>query len=182
MAVQKINMPAAEFERFALLPENADRLLELIDGEIIEVVSNGKSSAIGVYIGGVWAVFARQNKLGFVTGADGGYKIGRERYIPVCAFVSNKKQAKPSSDAYNAIPPDLVAEVLSPSNTPDEIAAKVDNFLRAGTVIWVVNPDAQRVTVHRPDAPPKTYGINETLDGGSVLPGFTLAVRDIFAE
>jgi Uma2 family endonuclease len=49
-------------------------------------------------------------------------------------------------------------------------------------VVWVVNPDAQRVTVHRPDAPPKTHGINDTLDGGNVLPGFTLAVKDIFAE
>jgi hypothetical protein len=38
------------------------------------------------------------------------------------------------------------------------------------------------VTIQRPDAPPKTYGINDTLDGGNVLPGFTLPVKDIFAE
>ena len=182
MAVQKLDMLAAEFERFALLPENADRLFELIGGEVVEVVSNGKSSALGsvmiVYIGG----FVHQHKLGFTTGADGGYKIAGERYIPDCAFVSRQKQAKPTSEAYNSIPPDLAVEVLSPSNTPDEIAIKVDNYLRAGVVIWVVNPDAQRVVVHRPDAPPKTYGIDETLDGSGVLPGFTLAVRDIFSE
>ncbi|MEO8396868.1 MAG: Uma2 family endonuclease, partial [Chloroflexota bacterium] len=167
---------------FVMQPENVERSFELIAGEVVEVVSNGKSSALGslliVYIGG----FALQHKLGFTTGADGGYKIGKERYIPDCAFVSNKKQAKPTSEAYNSIPPDLAVEVLSPSNTPDEIATKVDNYLRAGVVIWVVNPDAQRVTVHRPDAPPKTYGIKETLDGSGVLPGFTLAVKDIFEE
>jgi len=177
-----IHISADEFERFVMQPENVERSFELIAGEVVEVVSNGKSSAIGAYIGGVLAVFARQNKLGFVTGADGGYKIAGERYIPDCAFVSKTKQAKPNSEAYNSIPPDLAVEVLSPSNTSDEIAIKVDNYLRAGVVVWVVNPDAQRVTVHRPDAPPKTYGINETLDGGTVLPGFTLSVRDIFED
>jgi Uma2 family endonuclease len=165
-----------------MLPENAERLFELIGGEVIEVVSNGKSSAIGAYICGVIAVFVRQHKLGFVTGADGGYYIGDERYIPDCGFVSKKRQAKPTEAAYNPIPPDLAVEVLSPSNTPDDMAIKVDNYLRAGVVVWVVNPDAQRVTVHRPDAPPKTYGINDTLDGGAMLPGFALSVKDTFAE
>lgn len=49
-------------------------------------------------------------------------------------------------------------------------------------IVWIVNPDAQRVVVHRPDAAPKTYGIDETLDGGDMLPGFTLPVKDIFVE
>ena len=182
MAVQKTDIPASEFERFVMLPENAERLFELINGEVVEVVSNGKSSALGslmiVFLGG----FVLQNKLGFTTGADGGYKIGSERYIPDCAFISKEKQAKPTSEAYNSNPPDLVVEVLSPSNTPDEIASKVDNYLRAGVVVWVVNPDAQRVTVHRPDAAPKTYGINDMLDGGNVLPGFTLPVRENVAD
>lgn len=182
MAVQKTAIYTEQFERYAAAPENAERLLELIDGEVVEVVSNGKSSALGslmnVYLGG----YVLQNRLGFTTGADGGYKIGNERYIPDCAFVSRAKLAKPTSEAYISVPPDLAVEVLSPSNTPDEIAIKVDNYLRAGVVVWVVNPDLQRVTVHRPDAPPKTYGLSDTLDGGAVLPGFTLAVKDIFAE
>jgi Uma2 family endonuclease len=182
MALQQAHLTGDDFERFVLLPENAERSFELIGGEIVEVVSNGTSSALGsrmnIFLGG----FVLQNHHGFTTGADGGYCIGDERYIPDCAFVSRKRQAKPTSEAYNAIPPDLAVEVLSPSNTPDEMTIKVDNYLRTGVVVWVVNPDAQRVTVHRPDAPPKTYSINDTLDGGAVLPGFTLPVRDIFAE
>ena len=128
------------------------------------------------------AVFVRQNKLGYVSGADGGYQIGSERYIPDCAFISKKRYPKPILEAYISVPPDLAVEVLSPSNTPDEMAIKVDNYLRAGVVVWVVNADLQRVTVHRPDAAPKTFGIDETLEGGSILPGFTLPVRDIFAD
>jgi len=182
MTVQKTDIPASDFEHFVLLPEHADRLFELVGGEVVEVVSNGVSSAIGAYLCGALVVFVRQHKLGYVTGADGGYSIGNERYIPDCAFVSKNRQAKPTSEAYNSTPPDLAVEVLSPSNTPDEMTIKVDNYLRAGVVVWVVNPYMQRVTVHRPDAPPKTFGIDETLDGSGVLPGFTLPVKDIFAE
>ncbi len=182
MAVQRTQVSPDEFERVVMLPENADTLLELIDGEIVEVVSNEKSSALASRLGILVGSFILLNRLGFTTGADGGYQIGSERYIPDFAFVSNKRQSTPSNEAYGSVPPDLAVEVLSPSNTPDEMAIKVDNYLRANTVVWIVNPDAQRVTVHRPDAPPKTYGIAETLDGGSILPGFTLPVRDIFAE
>ncbi len=182
MAMQTTRVDASEFERFATLPENADRLLELIGGEIVEVVSNGVSSALGSRLNILIGGFVLQKRLGFTTGADGGYAIGSERYIPDCAFVSKAKQTVPSSAAYNSIPPDLAVEVLSPSNTPDEMAIKVDNYLRAGVIVWVVNPDPQRVTVHQPDAAPKTYGIDGTLDGGTVLPGFTLPVSDIFAN
>ncbi len=182
MAVQKTGVSADEFERFVMLPENRERSFELIGGEVVEVVSNGKSSALGSRMNVLVGGFVLQHHLGFTTGADGGYQIEGERYIPDFAFVSKAKQSAPTSDAYNSVPPDLAVEVLSPSNTPDEIAIKEDNYLRAGVVAWVVNADAQRVTIYRPDAPPKTFGINDTLDGGDLLPGFTLPVKDIFAE
>lgn len=182
MIGQRIQVSAEAFERIALLPENADRLLELIDGEITEVVSNAISTITAVTIASLISAFVRLHKLGYVTGADGGFQIGKERYIPDCAFISKKKMPKPTNEAYISTPPDLAVEVLSPSNTPEEIALKVDNYLRAGVVVWVVNAETQRVIVHRPDAPPKIYSINDTLDGGNVLPGFTLPVKDIFAE
>ncbi len=184
MALQKthLQLSAEEFEHFVMQPENRERSFELIAGEVVEVVSNGKSSALGARLTVLAGGFIYQNKLGFVTGADGGYWINGERYIPDFAFVSRQKQAKPTTEAYNHIPPDLAVEVLSPSNTPDEIAIKVDNYLRAGVIVWVINPDAERVTVHQPSQSPKTYTNKDTLDGGTVLPGFKLAVSDIFAE
>src|SRR5579871_5956414 len=134
MALQKTetHVSPEEFERFVMLPENRERSFELIAGEIVEVVSNGKSSALGARLTVLVGGFIYQNKLGFVTGADGGYWINGERYIPDFAFVSKAKQARPTEEAYNHISPDLAVEVLSPSNTPDEIAIKVDNYLRAG--------------------------------------------------
>jgi len=181
MAVQKLGVTETEFDQFVLLPENAGRLFELVGGEIVEVVSNGYSSELGGLMVTWLNVFVRPRGLGRVTGADGGYMIGSERYIPDAAFVSKQKQPEPSYAAYNPTPPDLAVEVLSPSNSPAEIRIKVVNYLRVGATVWVVDADQQRVEVYMPGQPPRVLGIGDTLDGGDVLPGFELAVREIFS-
>ncbi len=173
-------MTAAEFERWADLPENRDRLFELINGEIVVVTSNDYSSELAILIGHYLLAFVLPRNLGRVTGADGGYMFGEDRYIPDCAYISYARQAAPSFKGYNPTPPDLAVEVLSPANTSDEITTKVVNYLRAGTVVWVVDPQAQRATVYAPDAAPKLHTLTDTIDGGDVLPGFTLPVQQIF--
>jgi hypothetical protein len=54
----RTRMSAADFDRFVLLPENADRRCEYIEGAVIEVVSQHISSAIGTYVGRRMTVFA----------------------------------------------------------------------------------------------------------------------------
>jgi Uma2 family endonuclease len=172
-----------EFEQFIGQPGNADRDFELIAGEIVEkMVSSRRSSAIGVLIAGLMAVHVRQRRLGYVTGADGGYQVGRERYIPDAAYISKARQPTQPGDAYNPQPPDLAVEVLSPSNDADEVRIKIANYLAAGTVVWAVHPDKQRSEVYRSGKPPEVLGIGDALDGGDVLPGFTLTVKDLFAD
>jgi Uma2 family endonuclease len=172
-----------EFDQFVNRPENAARNFELIAGEIVEKrVSSPRSSAIGAFIAGLLAVFVRQQGLGRVTGADGGYKVNGERYIPDAAYVSKARQPALPDDAYNPLPPDLAVEVLSPTNDDEEMRVKVAHYLAAGTVVWVVNPDKQRVEVYVSGQPPQILSANDTLTGGSVLPGFTVAVSEIFAE
>ena len=181
MAVQFQRMTVAEFERFAALPENADRLLEYIGGEVVEVVSNQRSSAVAHTIGFFIQLYLREKGLGgIVTGADGGYMIAGERYIPDVAWVSPARQQGISDQAYSAIPPDLAVEVLSPSNDPDDMRIKVVNYLRAGTTVWVVNPDKRHVEIYAPGQAPQRIPEDGVLDGGDTLPGFALAVKDIF--
>ncbi|MEO8612265.1 MAG: Uma2 family endonuclease [Chloroflexota bacterium] len=180
MALQIEHLPVEEFDKFALLPENADKLYEYIGGEIVEVVSNNLSSEIAGLILMFVGLFVRQHDLGRVTGADGGYRVSGERYIPDVGFISKIKQPEPSREAYNPNPPDLAVEVLSPGNDERDMRIKIVNYLRAGTTVWLVDPDNQAVEVYSPKAPPKTLGIDHMLEGGDVLPGFTLAVKDIF--
>ncbi|MCA0455095.1 MAG: Uma2 family endonuclease [Chloroflexi bacterium] len=182
MVLQTKPISDAEFDHFVTLPENADRNFEFIAGEIIEVVSNNLSSYLGAKLSGRVSVFAEDNKLGRVTGADGGYVISGEKYIPDAAFISFARQPKPSLAAYNPIAPDLAIEVLSPGNADTEIARKIGNYLAAGTVLWLVDPIQKTIDVYTPKMPRKTLRLGDYLEGSDVLPGFKLALANIFAE
>lgn len=173
-------MTVEEFDQFVMLPENAERLFEYIGGEVVEVVSNQRSSAIAYTLGTFIKMYLMRNKIGFVTGADGGYVIAGERYIPDVAFVSKARQSEPSEQAYSSIAPDLVVEVLSLSNTPHEMRVKVLNYLSVGTTVWVVDPDRELVEVCAPGQPVQKVRMDGVLDGGDLLPGFTVAVEDVF--
>lgn len=176
----KHNLSVEEFDEWVYLPENINRDFEYIGGKIVEVVSNGVSSCIGAYIGGVLSVFVKRKNLGWVTGADGGYVVMGQRYIPDVAFISKARQAAESTAGYNPIPPDLAVEVLSPSNSAENVQEKVENYLKANVLVWVVDPDRQEVDVYEPHGVKKTLTVNDTLDGGNVLNGFKLPVKDIF--
>jgi Uma2 family endonuclease len=169
-----------EFERIALLPENAARRLEYIAGRMVELVSNHESSRLGMYIGGRMSVVAEDNDLGFVTGADGGYRVNGERYIPDAAFISKTRQPVPSKLSYNPLAPDIAVEVLSPTDDPDDVRDKIVNYLIAGTVVWFVNPEKKHITIYAPGQNPHTLTITDTLEGGALLPGFSLLLRTLF--
>ena len=81
------------------------------------------------------------------------------------------------------VAPDLVVEVLSKGNTPREMKRKLDEYFRAGVrLVWYVDPKRRTVRVYT--APDQSVLLTEDqqLDGGEVLPGFTLSIRDWFAE
>lgn len=108
--------------------------------------------------------------------------VSGERYIPDAAFISKTRQPTPSHDAYNPLAPDLAVEVVSPTDDPAAMRIKVVNYLRAGTTAWVVDPYKKHVEVYAPGQPVRIMGINDILDGGTLLPGFMLTVKDIFAD
>jgi Uma2 family endonuclease len=73
--------------------------------------------------------------------------------------------------------------VVSPGDTPPEVAAKVRDHLAAGSrQVWIIRPRERTVTVHRLGAAPHHLGTADTLDGGDVLAGFSLPVAKIFGE
>ena len=182
MTVTTQPITVEEFERLAIHPENADRRLEFVGGEIVEVVSNSYSSLVAARISGFLFVYLLRNPIGYLTGADGGYQIGDERYIPDVAFVSRARQPEPSRETYNPLAPDLAVEVLSPSDQPDVMRLKLANYLAAGVVVWVVNPESKAVEVYTPGKRAYRLGADGTLDGGDVLPGLALPVKDLFPD
>lgn len=180
MAVQTRRMSLEQFEQFVELPENADRLFEYVGGEVIEVVSNQRSSAIAARLLIAVGSYVLAHDLGFVTGADGGYIVANGRFIPDVAFVSKTRQPAAVDRGYGPVPPDLAIEVLPPSNEPEDMRIKVVSYLNAGATVWVVNPDRQRIEVYIPGQIPYALDTDGVLEGVSVLPGFKLAVKDVF--
>ena len=180
MAVQVPSMTTKEFEEFALLPQNVEQRLEFIAGEVVTLVSNQESSRLAMEFAVLIGSYLKNNPIGFITGADGGYQVGNDRYIPDVAFMSKMRQAAASNEAYNPLPPDLAVEVISPTDDMGDVLAKVNNYQLAGTVVWVVYPNKKEIGVFVPGQTAKSLGVNDTLDGGTVLPGFTVVVKDIF--
>lgn len=183
MLIKHKTYTQTEFEAIAHLPENADKILELIDGEIIEkMASNPYCSAVASKINFFFMLHLNQHDLGYVTGEAGGYRISpQDTFAPDVAFISKIRQPTLPYPGFNPIPPDLAVEVVSPSDSYVEVARKVRNYLRYGTrLVWVVEPETQTVTVHALDGSQTTLNIDGVLDGGEVLPGFRLPIRNIF--
>ncbi len=182
MITQK--MTVEEFDIFAELPENADKLLEFIGGEVVEVPSNAYASEFSIQFAIHIGMFVKQHNLGHVTGEAGGYMVFGERYAPDVAFISKAKQPELAQRGYNPNPPDLAVEIDFPSTyaTQRNLRIKTANYLAVGTTVWIVYPESKTVEVYAPGQKVQTLSADDTLDGGSVLPGFTLALKEIFGS
>lgn len=103
---------------------------------------------------------------------------------PDVAFVSYAKWPKykpmPGTNAWDVLP-DLCVEVVSPNDTGDEIETKVDEYLRAGVpLVWVFYPRQERLYVYESASQVRRLTPADTLDGGSVIPGFALPLAELF--
>jgi Uma2 family endonuclease len=182
MAVRTPPISAREFDEIVLLPENDDKILELIAAEIYEVPSNPKSSYYAMRILLRIGNFIEDKDLGFVTGEAGGYWVNGERYAPDVAYISKARTGDLAERGYNPVPPDLAVEVDFPSTpqSQEQLRFKIFNYVAAGTVVWVVFPETQTVEIYVPGQPPKRLSIDDTIDGGAVLQGFEMRVREVF--
>ena len=178
-------MTIDEFERYIAQPEHADQSFEYIAGRAVEVTSNSYASSISNLIAALITMFVLEHKLGHVTGSDGGYRVSGERYIPDVGYISYAKQKPLGTTGYNPLPPDLAVEVISnPSNKQEleDLRRKITNYLAAGTIVWVFDWSEEQAEVHAPGQPVTVYEKADTINGGDVLPGFTLKLTDVYRE
>ena len=160
---------------------------ELINGEPVELaLSVDESSSIGATIIGLLGSFIRPRGLGRLYGADGGFVLFPDRptvRVPDAAFV--RAERAPQGQARRSFPrlaPDLVVEVLSPSDRASEVVAKSEMYQEAGVpLIWRVDPEPKTITIIASGKSPRVLQSGDTLDGGDVLPGFSVPVAEIFA-
>jgi len=178
-------MTAAEFDEWATRPENRDKRLEFIAGEVIELVSNDIAAGITFTFSGFIFVYLREHDIGVAKGPDGGYIVAGQRYMPDIGFIRHERRTVEGPVAYYPVAPDLAVEVISDPDSAEEQATlriKVSYYLQAGTMVYVVNWGKRQIEVHVPGQIVQIFNEDDTLDGGDVLPGFSLKVGDIFPE
>jgi Uma2 family endonuclease len=124
--------------------------------------------------------------LGLVTGPEGTVELMANLVrIPDVAFTSWDRLPgrKCPTAPVPRLAPDLAVDVLSRSHFPGEMAVKRQDYFTAGVeLVWEIDPDARTVAVYTSVTDVTTLTETDTLDGASVLPGFTLPLQSLFAE
>ncbi len=162
-----------------------DRLCELIDGVLVEKVMGAKESFLACLLIQVLRNYVDRNPLGVVLGEAGMLQL-RPRLvrIPDVSFISWNQMPSgefPSEPVPNLFP-DLAVEVLSRGNTRGEMNLKVSEYFAAGTrLVWIIDPDTHTAEVYTTPGECRRLKATQSLDGGEVLPGFKLPLKELFA-
>jgi Uma2 family endonuclease len=163
--------------------DRENRLYELVDGILVEKTMGLFESRVAIVLAHLLQTFLDQKDLGIVLGSDGTMRLapGLVR-IPDVAFVSRERLG--SGLPRQPIPdlaPDLAVEVLSPSNSDKEMQRKLREYFAAGVrLVWYIDPRKRTASVYVTPDNVTVLNDNSTLDGGDLLPGFTLSLKELF--
>jgi Uma2 family endonuclease len=182
MSTSTALMTAAELLE---LPRGQHRY-ELINGELKTMSpASHDHGRIALRIAVHLAQFVWKNNLGDAYAAETGFLLTSDPdtvLAPDAAFVSEAR-AREGRDTKGYWPgaPDIAVEVLSPGETGPRTKKKVAQWLEHGAQqVWIVNSKNETVTIHRSSGDSITFGYRETLEADDLLPGFRVAVADIF--
>ncbi len=171
-------------EEFFLLPDPGNGVQqELVRGEVVTLpLPGGRHGVCCSKAGGRIGNFVEDNNRGITVCNDTGFITGRNPDSVRGPDVSywSKERLPEVPVGYIEIPPDMLVEVLSPSNTSKQIRAKLaEYFARGVRLVWVIAPEDRTLTIYR--TPDEGRVLHETalVTGEDVLPDFTCRVSDL---
>jgi Uma2 family endonuclease len=164
-------------------------LYEVVDGQILEkpemgVLESGLASLLLRWL----APYTDENQLGRVV-SETLFLLRQEPELkrrPDLAFVSSQRwpmhRRMPRTEAWDVVP-DLAVEVVSKTNSADEIDEKIEDYFQSGVCqVWVVYPSTSKVYVHDSPTSARILRVGDVLDGGTLLPGFRLPLDVLFQQ
>ena len=172
-------------EELLAMPDDGYRY-ELVKGELVKMSpASHEHGREGNRVNVSMSVHVYANGLGETYLAETGFVLERSPdtvLAPDVSFVrKEREEAARHVPGYFPGPPDLAVEVISPNDRLTEVAAKVADWLAYGTrMVVVVNPRNRTVQVHTADGVVELTEA-DTLEGGDVVPGWSMAVADIFS-
>jgi Uma2 family endonuclease len=171
---------------------------EIIRGRLLRMPPpQDEQGNIQVNLASALKVFCKQQNIRGRVRVETGFllsKAGEPDTVlgPDVSYIAPGRKGDRTT-AYERIAPDIVAEIASPSQYRPEMVNKGQIYLNAGVrLVWVIWPNSQIVEVWQASDPQKTLAerigmaasatltISDSLDGLTILPGFTLPLRDLF--
>ncbi len=172
---------AQDLERLA----DSDQRYELVQGELIEMPPPSKEH--GLIIASLIAAllpFIRANGLGQLM-AEAGFQLSADPDTVRAPDVAFIRQARivPTSGGYYPFAPDLAVEVISPSNSVGAVQAKIAQYFESGAQqVWLIYPASRTLYIHSSPKAVRILDTTDTLEGGELLPNFSLPVSELFAQ
>jgi Uma2 family endonuclease len=162
------------------------RLVELVDGTLVEKCVGWIEGLLAAHLITILNNFVIPRRLGAVAGADATLRMKRGNIrLPGVTFVSvsDLPGGKAPKESVPLMPPTLAVEVISEGNTKAEMRRKAIEYFESGArLLWLIYPESRTVAVYHSASEHPTRMLNESdiLDGGDVLPGFTVPVTELF--
>ncbi len=173
-------------EEFERMPEEDEYRIELVRGRVVrDQLPGARHGQLTIKLGAWIDAYASERGLG-ITFAHLGCVLSVDPPTvrgPDVAFVVEERLPPGGLPAgFWRSAPDLAVEIVSPSNRAVEIREKVLEYLAAGSrLVWVVDPVTRSVAAYRSREDIRLLTEGDVLEGGDVLPGFRLALTDLFA-
>ena len=182
MTTQTRKISVAEFWEMASDPGHR---YELVDGELVDMDGAPRHGRMTGHIFAIISGQLSERNLPFDVGVTTGFQMDPYTLrFPDVHVTSWERMSAYDEDAggWPRFAPDVAIEVVSPSNTPAELARKASEYFANGTLaMWIADPVPRTVTIRRPGMEDLVFGMGETFSGEPEIPGLACLVDDIFA-
>ena len=182
MTTQTRKITVDEFWEMAADPGHR---YELVDGELVDMDGAPRHGRMTGHIFVLVNSHITLNDLPLDAGVTTGFQMDPYTLrVPDVHVTRWDRMAEYDEDAggWPRFAPDVAIEVVSPSNTPAELARKTEEYFANGAqAVWIADPVPRTVAIRRPAAPEQVFGVGDVLTGEPEIPGFTCDVAEIFA-
>lgn len=173
-------------ELFELPPIDGRR--ELIDGKVVEMAPPGQEHGfLTNWMAFTVTQFVHEHGLGWVSSGDPGVITRRSpdrvRGSDICFFAVGRLPEDRMPVGYSEVAPDLVVEIVSPTDRAADVRGKTEEWLQVGVrLVWTVYPSTRSIVASLPDGTEHVYREHDMLTGEPVLPGFQAPVASLFPQ